>query len=219
MYLVTAATSFEIEPFLAALSYDSEVAHLVTGIGPVEAAVQLTAFLAKSEESFDAVVNIGVAGAYVRDELGAHLLAICLAEREILGDLGICLGNAIAPLQSESLDIHDQFLLDRDLLAKAEGILKSQEVPFEKGVFVTVNCVSGTDERGRMLALQHHALCENMEGAAVARVCQLFNLPLLELRCISNMVEKRDKGSWKLEQACICCGKAAALVVDRLKMV
>jgi len=70
-----------------------------------------------------------------------------------------------------------------------------------------------------LLARQHQALCENMEGAAVARVCQQFGLPLLELRCISNLVEDRNLQNWQLKQACTRCGEAAALIVEGLSHV
>ena len=55
-----------------------------------------------------------------------------------------------------------------------------------------------------------------MEGAAAARVCQQFALPLLELRCISNLVEDRNLHNWRLREACVRCGEVAAAVVKGL---
>jgi futalosine hydrolase len=55
-----------------------------------------------------------------------------------------------------------------------------------------------------------------MEGAAVARVCVQFGLPLLELRCISNLVEDRNLQNWQLKKASARCGEAAALVLEGL---
>jgi futalosine hydrolase len=45
------------------------------------------------------------------------------------------------------------------------------------------------------------AICENMEGAALARVSQEFGIPFLELRAISNMVENRDQSAWQIREA------------------
>ena len=68
-----------------------------------------------------------------------------------------------------------------------------------------------------MLAEQFQGLCENMEGAAVARVCAGFNLPCLELRCISNFVEDRNTGHWKMKEACRRAGTIAARVAGHLR--
>ena len=107
----------------------------------------------------------------------------------------------------------DTFPMDPVLLAQAGDALSSRRISFYSGNFVTVSCASGTARRGRMLAEQYQGLCENMEGAAVARVCREFALPCLELRCISNLVEDRDTSRWQLRKACRKAGEAAALVV------
>jgi len=67
-----------------------------------------------------------------------------------------------------------------------------------------------------MLAGLYRGLCENMEGAAVARVCREFGLPCLELRCVSNLVEDRDRSRWRLRDACAMAAEAAALVVAHI---
>ncbi|MCI5143631.1 MAG: hypothetical protein D3909_18280, partial [Candidatus Electrothrix sp. ATG1] len=76
----------------------------------------------------------------------------------------------------------------------------------------TVSCASGTQHRGDQLGRQFCGLCENMEGAAVVRVCEEFTLPCLEVRCISNMVEDRDREKWRLREACGKAGRAAAVI-------
>lgn len=217
MFLLTAATDFEMKPFLAACR-EENIPHLVTGIGPVETAVRLSARLRGSAEDIRGVINFGVAGAYVRPspQNTPLLLDICLADREVLGDLGICLGDRIEPLAGRELRPPDTFSMSRELLAAAGRALAAGMVPYCTGTFVTVSCASGTARRGEMLARQHQGLCENMEGAAVARVCQEFALPCLELRCISNLVEDRDTGRWQLQQACRKAGEAAALVLAHL---
>ena len=107
-------------------------------------------------------------------------------------------------------------MLDRDLLTRVGRILHSKQLSFYTGAFVTVNCASGTAKRGNMLGARYRALCENMEGAAVARVCREFNLPCLELRCVSNLVEDRDTSRWQLKKACRRAGEVTALVTEHL---
>jgi futalosine hydrolase len=40
-----------------------------------------------------------------------------------------------------------------------------------------------------------------MEGAAVAHVALLYDIPLLEVRGISNMVEDRDLSRWDIPRS------------------
>lgn len=219
MYLVTAATVFEMESFSRACQSAASCEKLITGIGPVETAVRLASYLATTPLSFAGVINIGVGGAYCCQPQGAAVLDVCLAEREVLGDLGICYGEAFEPLRGALLEVRDTFDLQSDLLTTAEALLQGKGIPYKRGAFVTVNCVSGTRDRGSMLGRQHQAICENMEGAAVARVCQHFDLPLLELRCISNLVEDRNLQNWQLKEACARCGEVAATVLQGLPHV
>ena len=216
MFLVTAATDFEMEPFRRAC-LPAGYPDLITGVGPVEAAVRLTAFLAATTLPLAGVVNFGVAGAYAGAKgNGAAVLDICLAEREVLADLGVCANDDVQPLRGEGFTLADSFELDPGLRRRAESLLTAAAIPWVSGVFATVSGASGTRRRGDLLAARHQALCENMEGAAVARVCQHFGLPLLELRCISNLIEDRDLRNWQLRQACARCGEVGALVVKGL---
>ena len=61
------------------------------------------------------------------------------------------------------------------------------------------------------------SLTGNMEGAAVARVCAEFSLPLLELRCISNLVEDRNPAHWRLQEACEKAARTAAVLIKNMK--
>jgi len=217
-YLLTAATDFEMQAFVKAHGDCTRTRRLVTGIGLVETTLALTSLLQTEAKAFDAVVNFGAAGAYPENgaEPAAELLDICLAEQEVLGDLGICLEDGIERFAAGPLRVEEKFIMDHDLLRAAGRALEHEGMVPETGVFVTVNCASGTRRRGRQLAAEFQGLCENMEGAAVARVCKHFALPLLEVRCISNLVEDRDPSAWKLQQAVDRAGRAAAVIVGNL---
>lgn len=219
MILVVAATEIEMEPFLSLIGDGRDCLSCVAGIGPVETSVRLTSFIQQSgkKDEIEAVVNFGVAGAYLshQEVKKISLLDLCLAEREILGDFGICFEDHVEALPGE-LKVRNRFQLDMELLVKAKRILSKNNLAFHCGDFITVNCTSGTGKRGRNLFEQFGGLCENMEGAAIARVCEEFSLPLLEIRCISNMVEDRDVSRWKLREACEKAAYIAALLVKQL---
>jgi len=217
--LMTAATDMEMQAFLDAIDAEDDqpdtcrlVCRLITGIGPVETTLSLAGILHKQPE-IDCVLNFGIAGAYLKNDtsIQAGSLDLCLAEQEILGDLGVQLANMVEPF-GENLPVRDRFILDSGLLLTAGRILRNADIAYKQGTFVTVNCASGTQRRGNQLGRQFRGLCENMEGAAVARVCEEFSLPCLEVRCISNMVENRNRDNWRLQEACAKAGRAAAVI-------
>ena len=42
---------------------------------------------------------------------------------------------------------------------------------------------------------------ETMEGAAVFRVCNDFNIPCMQIRSVSNFVGERNKKNWNIDLA------------------
>ncbi len=61
------------------------------------------------------------------------------------------------------------------------------ELPFKKGVFNTVSSVSGDNEVAELYRGLTGAVCENMEGAAVAEAARLSGVKLVEIRVVSNI--------------------------------
>jgi futalosine hydrolase len=70
---------------------------------------------------------------------------------------------------------------------------------------VTVSSSTGTRKRAKELEKRFNAICENMEGAAVAHLCTLYKIPLFEIRGISNIVGVRDRRTWDLKLASRNC--------------
>lgn len=212
MILLVAATEMEALPVVGKTTGQPH-ALFIAGVGPLETAVRLTRRLGEVRGGISLVLNFGVAGAYGGS--GAELLDICLAEREVLGDFGICYAERIEPFDGQ-LAGNSVFPLDPRYLAQAGEMLGKQDYTCKKGVFVTVNGASATARRGAMLRAAHNGLCENMEGAAVARVCEEFAVPCLEVRCVSNMVEDRNPANWQLAAAVQRCGQVVSLLIDHL---
>lgn len=203
-----------MNPFLAAMNgREVNCTSLVSGVGPVETAVRLTRFLLDTKENITGVLQFGVGGAYIQPESKqqAQLLDICLASQEVAGDLGICYPDRIEYLPQE-LTGNLVFDLDRRLLSRAEVIMQENSITAKIGAFITVNAISATGKRGEMLRVKWNGLCENMEGAATARVCREFGLPFVELRSVSNFVEDRNMATWQLQKACDRAGWAAACI-------
>lgn len=63
----------------------------------------------------------------------------------------------------------------------------------KNGVFLTVSACTGNINRAKFLERRFNALCENMEGFAIAKFAQIYNIPVTEIRSISNMVTDRTR--------------------------
>jgi len=219
MFLVIAATEIEMIPLRQLMAgQEGRWLTLVGGVGPVETTLRLSRFLCSGGPLLSGIVNFGVAGAYLQPggRQQADLLDICLAEREVLGDFGLCLPEGISPLPEE-LTGRIAFQLDDRLLARAGEILSRNERSYHLGTFVTVSGTSGSRRRGEGLRQRWQGLCENMEGAAVARVCADYVLPLVEIRCISNLVEDYRPSGWRLSEACQRAADSAFLLLNELE--
>lgn len=203
MILVTAATSQEITALQDQFADCNEVVFLVTGIGLVDTAHTLTSFLERQPGDIKGVINIGVGGAFIGSKV--KILDLCLASSEVIGDMAICFEDRLGSLGSPELFLHQFFPCQGRLLNQFQEwcVETSQDIHFAP--FVSVNCVSATQKRGDMLAATYKAVSENMEGAAVARVCESYDLDWLEIRCMSNMVVDRDTSAWRLAEAATKC--------------
>lgn len=212
MLLLVTATEAELSPLTAA-GLPAGCATLLSGVGPVEATLSLSRHLAALDRPPAALVNFGLAGGY--PDTGLELLDLCLAEREYLGDLGVVLGEKILPLNPEFAPPLE-FAGDPSLGDRAASLLSRAGLRARRGNFVTVSGTSGTLGRSRYLRDRFQAICENMEGAALARVCQVHGLPFLELRCVSNLVLDRDQQVWRASEAMALCGQALSRIAGGL---
>lgn len=180
--------------------YNQQVLVAHAGVGQSCMAMQLTRLL--TEYSPQAVLLCGCGGSYPAS--GLHIGDLALASEEIFGDLGVSTEARFIPL--EELDIPQQpelmptvrqrFPLQSELTELAQRILPDAQF----GAFVSINCCSGDRPLSDELQRRTGGICENMEGAAAAQVCAEFQLPLLELRGISNPTGTRDPRQWDIRQ-------------------
>ncbi|MBN1958852.1 MAG: futalosine hydrolase [Desulfuromonadales bacterium] len=176
--------------------HDITVAH--GGIGQTNMAIQLTQLV--SQLTPNNVFLFGCGGSYPGS--GLNIGDLVLASRETYADLGVETASGFVALEELNLPadkliapaVQQQFTMHPDLLAWARECLPSALV----GPCLTVNCCSGTPELSRALEKRWQGICENMEGAAAAQVCEQFAIPLLELRGISNPTGTRDPAQWNL---------------------
>ena len=166
--------------------------HVETGVGPVNAAFALTRLLAAGLPR--AVIVCGVGGAYPGS--GLEPGDVACATSETYGDLGA--------------DSPDGFL-DMTALGFPIGPLTLDLFPVERRVpFVTCATCTGTDARAAEMVRRTGGAVESMEGAAIVHIARKMGVPVGEIRGISNIAGRRDRASWRLEEA--AANARAALV-------
>ena len=215
--LVT-ATAAEMRAALAGLDVPPEVPErgaaraviasreallVVTGVGPVNAALEMGAALGRYDIS--GVVNLGVAGSF--DLAKAPLESAVAASAEVYADYGVAgtdglvdtAGFAFPQWEGGEGRVLQRMELDPEASARTMGLALSDG--WTRGPALTVAGVTGSLERAHALAERHGALTESMEGFSLALACLTRRLPFLEVRTISNGVGERDRKKWKLKQA------------------
>ncbi len=186
--LIAAATREELDALVP-----GRAGTLVTGVGMVETAVSLTRRLGRGPVP-DLILNLGIGGGFAAS--GAGVLDICVATAEVIADLGVCRGPVVEPLDEGLAPARR--LAAPELWRKALSALPPGSL---SGPFVSVNAVTADAERAAALWEQYAPVCENMEGAAVARVAAAFGIDWLEVRAVSNPVGPRDRGAWRVKDA------------------
>jgi len=175
------------------------------GVGKINAAAATAALIERHRPRL--VINTGCGGAFPGSGLSVGDLAV--ASSEILGDEGVQTSEGWLDLQQidmpslvlEQRRFYNEIPLSSHAAEKAMLLAGYCGVGLARGRFVTVSTCSGSLRRGEELARRYGAVCENMEGAAVALVCLRYGIDCLEIRGISNLVDERDPASWDIRGA------------------
>jgi len=177
----------------------------VTGIGTANAASAATALIHLF--SPELIINTGCAGAYAGSGLTIGDLA--MATEEVFAEEGVATTEGwksleymgIPLLDLEGMRYFNEVPLSRSSAELALSVAARHGIPLMPGRFLTVAACSGTVARGRELRRRFDAICENMEGAAVALVAARYAIDCLEVRGVSNQVEDRDLSRWDIPRA------------------
>jgi futalosine hydrolase len=196
--LLVSATAFEIEPALEFLkNYEGvkphtylfgkvEVEVCITGVGMVNTAFELGKLAARS---FDVAINAGVAGNFGLYKIGD----VVNVTKECFSELG-------AEDDKNFLSL-DELGLGKQKLEMSNRLQAEAIKTLPKAFGITVNRVHGNDESIRQVVSLYQPEIESMEGGAFMHAANAFNWRAVELRGLSNHVEKRNRESWDLPLA------------------
>lgn len=185
--LVVAATQAEIAPLLSYFKLaNNQFAQsdrfdvLITGVGMTATAFALGKHLSTS---YNMVLNLGIAGSFDKDIPLGSLVNIT---QDTFAELG-------AEDNENFLTINQLGFGENTFYAKSDVKINLPSVSA-----ITVNKVHGNEKSINRIKTLFNPQCESMEGAAVLFACTQQNLKCLQIRSISNYVEKRNKDNWKI---------------------
>lgn len=190
----------ELQPMLKTGKSESLI-FLVTGIGPVNAALSIGYSLGLNygeiakKDPIHAILFAGLAGAF--DLERDPLCSTRIVRKEIWPEYGLHDGITVTsrafrfPLwaRKEGDDIYDSVEL-----AGVEAIgAKAAPKEWKECASLTVAGVSASFNRRDKLWTSWHAELENMEGFSAAYAALRANIPCVELRVVSNKVGPRGR--------------------------
>ncbi|MDB5159410.1 MAG: Futalosine hydrolase [Mucilaginibacter sp.] len=200
--LIVAATQPEVQPLMDALGMQksdeednlfvprhASVANcsvLITGAGMVPTAFALGRHL--PHNVYNLVINLGIAGSFDRNIK--------------LGDVVEITKDTFAELGAED----DTRFINIEQLGLGAGIFNptSSLVHFTKKISpvkvsaITVNTVHGNEANIASIANRLSPQLESMEGAAFFYACRELKVPCVQIRAVSNYVEKRNRDNWQI---------------------
>jgi futalosine hydrolase len=177
---------------------ETSIVVIETGVGPVNAAFALTRCLTTSRPR--AVFACGIGGAYANT--GTEIGDVLCASTETYGDLGAASPDGFLDMQA----------LGFPVIGGASPLYNTLPLdlfPAPRRVpFVTNSTCTGSDDWAREVVGRTGGVIESMEGAAIVHVARLMHVPVGEIRGVSNVAGRRDRGSWRVHDAAAAARRA-----------
>jgi len=215
--LIISATHFEIEPILQQMnvqwnvhthfysaSYKNhQIDFLVTGVGMVATTYYASKHISST---YHLAMNAGICGSFNKNiEIGTvvNIIDDCFSE------LGAENGEEFLTLKDIGLK-GVQNITNTNLFSSTA----ITEIPKVSGI--TVNTTHGNEKSIEQVFAIFHPYVESMEGAAFMFVCEQEKIPYLQIRAVSNYVERRNKENWNIPLAIKNVNKKITEIIDAL---
>jgi futalosine hydrolase len=214
--LIVAATAAEVAPILERLEPTQtadecvktythsrhEIHVLTTGVGMVATAIWCSRALTRT--TYDFALNLGVCGSF---DPALEPGAVVHVVSDRLAELGAEDGERFLTLEELQLPGESAFV-NSDPPSNPE----LDRLPTVAGI--TVNTVHGDDRTIALVIERFQPQVETMEGAAFMSACLINQISFAQVRAVSNLVERRNRESWRMGDAIQNLGAAALRIVD-----
>ncbi|AMR30687.1 hypothetical protein A0256_04250 [Mucilaginibacter sp. PAMC 26640] len=166
---------------------------LITGVGMVATAFALGKELALNQ--YDLVVNLGIAGSFDRSIALGEVVEVVY---DTLSELGAEDADAFLPISLMGLG--ESAFKASETIANIFGGSKSAALykTLKQTKSITVNTVHGDEESIERVIKRLNPQIESMEGAAFFYACSQAGVPCIQIRAVSNYVERRNRDNWQI---------------------
>ena len=185
---------------------------LITGVGMVATAFALGKELAINQ--YDLAINLGIAGSFDRSiELGE----VVEVTYDSLSELGAEDADSFLPISLMGLG--ESAFTATETIANIFSGEKSASpyTNLKQTRSITVNTVHGDDESINKVLKRLNPQIESMEGAAFFYACTQAGVPCIQIRAVSNYVEKRNRDNWQIGLAVKKLDSFAVELLNRLE--
>lgn len=198
--LVAAATQLELDQVMGKVQESSDlqsldVSTLVSGVGMVSTTYHLTRYL--SNQRPDLILNVGIAGAFHQE---VPLGSVFQVTKDCFAELGAeDKDGSFISLQSMHLESVVSFIDSEGFMRTSAYFSDFDRLPSVAGA--TVNTVHGYEPS--IEKFRNRLMCdvETMEGAAALFTSLQFDVPMIQVRSISNHVTSRNRSAWNIPLA------------------
>jgi len=215
-YLLAAATTKEIEPFLSwaksvpAASRETLPDILITGIGLTATAYHLTRQLGLKR--YGLIIQAGVAGCFNKQ---LSLGSVVVVKKDAIADQSVVELKQLKTLFDLKLVPADQFPYTKTWLINPHNdLLKKTRLRQVKGV--SVNEITTSRQKISFYEKNFNAVTESMEGAALHYTCLMEKIPFLQIRSMSNYIGERNKKNWNMKESIINLNQELIKIVQSI---
>ena len=185
--LLVAATEGEISALRPELKPDVDV--LVTGVGMVSTAARCARALALTR--YDLALNVGICGSFDRALAPGSVVHVV---RDHIAELGAEDNEEFVTIEAIRLPAEWTFVNSAPPALAALRALPAVNA-------ITVNTVHGNERSIAAVMERFRPEVESMEGAAFMSACLISNVTFAQVRAVSNIVERRNRGAWRVADA------------------
>ncbi|MDB5287412.1 MAG: futalosine hydrolase [Mucilaginibacter sp.] len=179
---------------------------LITGVGMVSTAYALGRELAANK--YDLAINLGIAGSFDRNIALGDVVEVTT---DIIAGLGAEDDEMFLPISQ--MGFGESVFIATQSLANVSNKFNLKQV-----TAITVNTVHGNEASIQKVQKRLNPQTESMEGAAFFYACREAGVPCLQIRAVSNYVEKRNRDNWQIGLAIKNLNTFAVELLERLKV-
>lgn len=183
---------------------------LHVGVSKANAAGGTARWLAMHPNSYGLVMSIGIAGALPDTEADHEPGGAIKSYRARVGetvvatacdfaDEGILTEEGYMDVSEIGFPLDDRYRSTYPCDELALSLITPMVV--HRGQITAVSTCSATDELALAIARRTPAICEAMEGAAIALASLRAGVPMIELRAVSNLTGSRTHQGWDIKAA------------------